>query len=338
VERKLGCCLALLMMLCTAPPRAQAQPTLAQVDELEAQRARDAFHAGKEAFERGEYETALDHFTSAERAVQSPNTELMIARCLARLGQLAPAYSAFSAVIRNARTWGDGRYEQSARAAGNEQLELKPRIAMLTVDVQDPTFSATLTVAGREVPRSDWAEPIAIDPGAFEVVLTGRSGAHDRHAMTLQAGVAATLALAIEPEPSAVHIEPPPSAPRAAVPDLVPQAARAPKELAGSGLRTWGYVVGAVGVAGIAAFAVFGTLSNAEFAQLDEACPERADCAAGLREGAERGRTYQTVANVALGLGAAALCTGVALWLLGGPDETTQVSLGPTGVRVRGAL
>ena len=319
---------------------AVAQPTLAQADEMQTESARDAFQAGKTAFEQGRFDEALEQFTLADTAVASPNVKLMMARCLTQLGRLSEAFTLLTALIREAESWGDGRYAQAAQAAAEEQLALKPRIVMLSLKVVDPSGQAKLTVAGRDVPRSAWLEPIAIDPGAFEVVLTGSSGERDSHRLTLAPGVAATLELSIESDTpaSARGASLPPAAPtdqpgpgRASGPPAAAPAANA-------SLRTWGYVVGAVGVAGIAAFATFGVLSSSEFSDLEQGCPERSACAASLQDAADRGSTYQTVANVSLAVGVAALGTGAVLWILGAPDDSVELTVGPSAINVRGSL
>jgi hypothetical protein len=325
----------LAAVVCAAGAPAAAQPTLAQADESQTERARVSFQAGKTAFEEGRYDQALEHFTAADAAVASPNAKLMAARSLAQLGRLAEAFRLLTALIREAESWGDGRYARAAQAAAEEQVALKPRIVMLSVEVRDPTGDATLTVAGRELPRSAWVEPIAIDPGAFEVVLTGRAGQRDSHRLTLAPGVAATLELAIEADATTPSPQPAPPPPAPASP---PPSARADSAGGTSSLRTWGYVVGAVGVAGIAAFATFGALSNGELAELEQGCPERTACTASLRETADRGSTYQTVANVSLAVGVAALGTGVTLWVLGAPEDSVELTVAPAALRLRGTF
>lgn len=328
-------CLGSIAWLCGQPSRAAAQPTVEQASEADTQRARDAFQAGKSAFDEARYDEALEQFSAADAAVASPNTKLMIARCLTRLDRLAEAYTMLASLIRQARSYDDGRYEQAAQAAAQEQLGLQPRIVLLTVHVTDPTGEATLTISGRSVPRAEWNEPIANDKGAVEVVLSGSAGQRDSHRLALEPGSAATIELAIEAAPA-------PAAP-AEVASAPPPRARADVASAGasgtsgSSLRTWGYVAGGVGLLGIGAFALFGTMSKADFAELEKECP-RSECEASLRETADRGQTRQMLANVSLAIGAAALSAGAVLWLLGAPDDEVQVALDPTGVRIRGAL
>jgi hypothetical protein len=334
--------LALALALSTAPARGAAQTGVEQASEAQTQRAREAFQAGKSALEQGRVDEALDQFNRADDMVSSPNSKLMIGRCLSLLGRPAQAYAMFAELIREASGYADGRYEQAAQAAANEQLAVQSRIALLTVHVNDPSGEATLSVAGHGVPRPDWAQPIAVEPGAVDVVLLGSAGERDSERLTLQAGSTAKIELAFEagtkPEPEAIPA-PAPTGATVPAPALEATAQPASSEAADDdGLRTWAYVAGAAGAAGIATFAVFGAMSSSAYSELEDACPERTECSPSLEDTAARGRTYQTVANVSLGVGIAALSAGVALWVLGAPGEELGLAVSPTGVRVRGAL
>jgi hypothetical protein len=311
---------------------------LTQASAAETQRARDAFQAGKSAFDAARYADALREFTRADQAVASPNTELMIARCLQQLGRLAEAYNAYVSVMRAAQAPPAGRYEQAARAAAQERAALVPRIALLTLRIEDPAASATLHIAGQHVPRAAWAEPYALEPGAVEVVLQDGAGRQSSQRLTLERGGSAKVELALEAAaaPSSQLLATNPAPPPSAAARF--HATGADARDASSSLRTWSYVTGATGAAALAGFAVFGALSAADFAKLEDDCPARMACAASLRATAERGRSYQTLANVSLGLGIAALSAGVVLWVLGAPGDDVEVAVGGSGVRVRGAL
>jgi hypothetical protein len=333
------------MWLCAVPLRGAAQPSDEAAVDAATQQARDAFQAGKSALEQGQLEVALSQFQLADQTVASPNAKLMIGRCLAQLGRLAEAHATYGAAIREARASADGRYEQAAQAAATEQLALEPRLALVTVQVSDAIVDATLSVAGRDVPRAAWSQPIAVDPGAFEVVLRGPAGASDSNRLALQAGSAATVELTLaaqaQARDAAAQTTLAPAPARVAGPELAAAPvtrSQTPDSATASSLRTWSYVAGAVGAVGVASFAMFGAMSNAAFSDLDQACPERTACAPELRDEAERGRSYQTVANVSLAVGIAALGTGVALWVLGTPDDEVQVAVGAASVHVRGAL
>jgi hypothetical protein len=57
--------------------------------------AKAAFAAGKEAFERGDYEVALQNFTRANQLVPAPSLQYNIGNCHERLGHYKEAAAAF---------------------------------------------------------------------------------------------------------------------------------------------------------------------------------------------------------------------------------------------------
>ena len=75
-----------------------------------------------------------------------------------------------------------------------------------------------------------------------------------------------------------------------------------------------GYVAAGVGVAGIVAFGVLGAMSNARFRQVGQRLSDAHELRSRAEDHATQGRTYQTLANVSLGVGIAALAAGVVLW------------------------
>ena len=64
----------------------------------------------------------------------------------------------------------------------------------------------------------------------------------------------------------------------------------------------------------------------------------RTACSGNLRDHATRGQTYQTLANVSLGIGLSALAAGVVLWVVGLPGERNRVALTARGVQLSGAF
>src|SRR6266498_411358 len=77
--------LAVICLLLSAVP-AQATPI---------EDAKAAFAAGKEAFERGDYEAALQNFTRANQLVPAPSLQYNIGNCHERLGHYRDAAASF---------------------------------------------------------------------------------------------------------------------------------------------------------------------------------------------------------------------------------------------------
>ena len=95
-------------------------------------------------------------------------------------------------------------------------------------------------------------------------------------------------------------------------------------------------------MAGALTFGVFGVLNHAKYSDVQDECSDNL-CSDDVREDAERGHTYQTIANVGLIVGAVGLGTAVAL-VLTEPDATaarrsgTRIAVGPGSIRLQGTF
>jgi hypothetical protein len=86
-----------------------------------------------------------------------------------------------------------------------------------------------------------------------------------------------------------------------------------PEEGGGLGTKTViGIVAGGVGVASIVTFAIFGAMSSSEYSKLQDECGS-GGCAPSDSSKADKGKTYQTVANVTLAVGIVGVAAGAGL-------------------------
>jgi tetratricopeptide (TPR) repeat protein len=330
----------LLCAFCSAawllppPMAAHAQPAASE-PQLQ---ARTAYSAGVAAFQRADYAQAREQFAAADQAFSSPNIRLMLGRALLHLGQLREAHAVLTSALEAAR--GAQRYEATARAARDELQELNKSLAIINLRVDDPTGAATLSVADQVIARDAWDEPIIIEPGAIRITLTGPDGQADVKELEMTGGSAATLAMVTPEAPVAPAPEPAaltPAATAAAVAsNSMPE--RSSASSSSRPLQSISYVAAGVGVAGLVAFGVLGALSNHEYTDLDKKCPDRLPCDPKYKDNATRGRTYQTIANVSLGVGVGAIATGLVLWMIGLPQERGQAALTPSGARLIGSF
>ena len=105
-------------------------------------------------------------------------------------------------------------------------------------------------------------------------------------------------------------------------------------------LKTWAYVAGAVGVAGLATYGVFGFLNNGIYSDLASECPN-GDCPPSLESNIDKGRKYQLISFVGLGVGVVGLGVGATLFFLdSGQEQAPQaaVYVGPGSLHLRGSF
>jgi hypothetical protein len=111
-------------------------------------------------------------------------------------------------------------------------------------------------------------------------------------------------------------------------------------------MRTMAYVSGGVGLVGLAAFGVFGAMSNAKYSDLQSSCPGN-HCTPDRSSDIDNGRTFQTIANVGLVVGAVGVATSAVLFIISPShkekgkerpkhDAETAVGFGFGSVQVRG--
>lgn len=248
-----------------------------------------AFKRGMDSFRANRDVEALAYFRDSYSIVASPNSRMMIARTLAKLGRLSDAFreAKFCAQEANAAAQQNAKYKATADSVRAEIAELERSIAFLTVDVDGDDDQTTLTVGGQAIDRSNWGRAVPVNPGRLDVVLTTAKGTA-RRVVDVRAG-----------SRTSVSIDP-----------------------AGGGSafgfitnrrKPIAYAAAGVGGVGMLLFGTFGALSNAQYDRLQSGCPTMRNCDPALKDAADRGATYQTAANVSLAVGLVGIAASASL-------------------------
>jgi hypothetical protein len=341
---------ALVSLSTSAAMAAGVEPTAATPAQVA--QAQKQFERGRGYVAKKEYDKALTEFRASFDIVASPNTRFSIARALRDMGNFAEAYAEFGRTIAEASALAakEARYQQTADAAASERGDLESKIALVTFTVAHAAPDSTLKVGAREVPQSDWSEPVPIAPGSVDAIVStgGREAA--RTSLTVTAGEKKNVTLdAALPAPPPVVAPPAPTtapdpndSPFAAGKPL-PEAPKAPPAEAPhpTNLRPHAYVAGGVAAAGFVTFAIFGALEKGTFSNLQDQC-HGGPCGPDHASDISSGRTQQTVANVGLVVGIVGLAAGVVLFVVSRPSKSpgtgTAIVVGPSFIGVRGSL
>lgn len=317
---------------------AQAAPLLLPpVDESERADARDAYSAGLMAFARGAYTVAAREFTRANGLSSSPNARLMLGRCLHQLQALPEAYRALITIVRPPEAL-DPRYAQTRSAAEDELRVLRSQIGILTVYVRTNDKAALLHVDGQQIQPAEWNSALPVRPGVVRLSLETAPGVIERREIELGAGQRSSLVIGApdDPDPRVltadvatkpIAIKRVPRRPFAArvpvieAPPPVAAEPAGPSSPGHAGLRIGSYIAGSTSALSFIAFGILGTLSAANFAKLEDGCPDRNACDVDLQTIAARGHTQQVLANVALISGASTLVLGAVMFVLSEPSE-----------------
>lgn len=277
--------------------------------------AKKEYTAGTSAFEKREFEAALEQFRKSYDIVASPNSHLMIARVLVELGRQAEAYVELGGVIAEVEALESrDTYAETARAAQALRQELEAKIAFVTVQVP-----AQVTVRDREVPVTDWGKPLPVEAGPATVTVAPRVG----EARTEELSLAGGARVDVVPQPPAAA----PAA--AATPTCPPVASGPPPERGRVRQRSVAWVVGGVGVVGLGTFALLTAVNDRAYRDLDAEC-DGDECSRALMDAAAHDRALQAYGNASLGLGIAGLATGVLLYVTAPPTARATARRGPT--------
>lgn len=296
-----GIALSATMALWSSPALA-GEPEATDPQVVDA--ARFDFTEGTAHFQAKRWADALKAFEHSYSLVPSPNTSLMIARCLRELGRRADAANAYANAAAEAHrrvTAGEGKYKQTAETATTEGGAVRAQLGTIHVHVARPT-GATLTVDKKVVELSkDGDATILHDPGTASVTVSDATGAEQRQTVTVQPNTTVQMDFAVSGGSSTQLSDrpppPPPPPPERSAPSWPVPAA---------------LVAGGVAIAGLGVFIGFGASSQATYDTLAARCGP-ASCGPADRDEAQAGERNQTIANIGLGVSAVAAVATIVL-------------------------
>ncbi|WP_394847936.1 hypothetical protein LZC95_10785 [Pendulispora brunnea] len=330
--RKLGHAAVAAAFLVSVPLVARAQPT-------DHARAEQHFRAGRSLVLAGRCSEAMTELQRSIEFEPSVGAYLNLGDCSFKMRKLEDAWYAYKEAESLAQARNDARLgEIVGDLAGIERT-----VVRLVVRAPADATNLAVSVDGRTIARERLGQ-IIVDPGGDHTVVA-RADGKEPWQKTVRAAAGARVQLELDLRNRAVAVPPVAGA---------GEPRRAPAEgERSSGMRTAAYVVGGVGAAALVAGGVFGVLALSSRNELNDAVREKCGdrpCDPGLRGELDpiesRANTQATLSTVFIGAGAAAVVTGVVLWVVApkraketawsigtGPDARS-----PLGVSVRGAF
>jgi len=326
---------AVLLASSFASSSRAAGVTPGQETPVQRHQAEQKFLRGKQLYNEKKYDEALVELRASLDIVQSPNTRLLIARCLRDKGDLVRAYVEFgrAAVAAKELASVDARYAAAAKGAQDDRAALEEKIGFVSVTVQNATDDSKLIIGGEEIRRAAWGEPTPVAPGSTDVIVetpgrppakkTVKVAPKERQAVTIDAA-AGDASAPVVPAKSQTEASTTPATP-------VNRAS----------LRTYSYVAGGVGVVGLLVFTIFGLQANSSASDLRSSCPNGA-CPPSKADEISSGKTQQTIANVGLVFGVLGAAAGATLFVLSMPKKEepprAAIVVAPAWIGVRGSL
>lgn len=310
----LGACLALSSAFVSSAALADGA-ALGEATDVQKQSAQIRYLAGMDSFKAGQFEQARKGFNDSFETVASPNSLLMVVRCLGELKRHVEAYEQANKTARlaDAAAAKDPKYLQTAKAARDEAARLRTILGFVSLMSVDRLPAGTAVKLGdRTIERKDWSSPIPVEPGEVVLTVNGKAA----KPVTVAAGGQSTIDASTVGGGGA----PPPPGDDDDDDDTTDEYTtgtyRGPSRLMMAG------VAGGVGVAGFIMTAAFGSLAQGKFDDLALACPAGQCPTAALEDEANTGKTYQTVANTGLvfGIIGAVAAGGFVAWHFIEPD------------------
>lgn len=276
--------------------------------------ARSVAVTGREAFNAGDYETALALFRRAYTLYPAPTVVLYEARTLEKMGLLLEAAEAY---VRTTQTPvlsdAPGQFAEAIAAARQEERALRARIPTLTlrvdgVSANDPNLEVSIN--GRAIGAAQLGQAQRLNPGTYRIKGSIGGDRADIAEVVLSEGQKASVALNLAapslspPAPTVIHPAP------TGVNDERPASP-------GNSLRLAAYVSGGVGLVGLGGGIVTGLMAVKKHSDAEHWCPENKcnedDPGPGL---VKDFHSMRLVSTIFYGVGAAGLAAGVVFWLV----------------------
>lgn len=280
-----------------------ATPTSASADQTDVAAARQLATSGIEAYQRGDYEAAIDLLKRAEAVLHAPTHLLYMARAYRDLKQPVDAYELYNQVIRERLKDDAPPAFLEAQRAAREQIDgLKEQFAFMTVELKGKKADeVTVKLDDSVVASALIGVKIPVNPGAHVLVAEDETGVLAQAKFSINEAKHAPIELRILAQAKSAGA---PLADERSVPVLP-------------------YIALGLGGAGLIAGGVF---TGIHFAQKSKAASlfDDADCEVSCykseRDEVDRhdrkAATAGSVAWIGFGVGAAGLATGVTLLLL----------------------
>lgn len=304
-----------------------AMTTVAHAQSPEAEAL---FREAKRLMKQKSFAAACDKFEASERLEPTIGTELNLADCRERNGQLASAWAAFIKAAQTAKHSGDRKRQAEARRRVDA---LEPRLVYLTISVPAPARLAGLVVRrnGTVVDDAAYDQPVPVDADDYQI--TAEAPGHERWRHAISVGKTSKT---IEVPRLDTSVSPPPPPASQVVATTAPAREPSPWTTRRKVAVAMGVTGVAAGIAGIA----LGLHANDLERQSDAICPTvRCNDEIAL----ERNRSARTdglLANIGMIGGGALVVGAVVLWVVGDrkPRDGASLvpSIGPSGIALGG--
>lgn len=258
---------------------------------------------------------AVDRLTRAEALHHAPTTLERLAECHVQLGHFVLGTEMLQRVVHEPLAPNAPAPFVAAQARASTVLERAlPRIGSLKIHVEGPAPAlegVTVRIDGELVAAAMLDVDRPTDPGDHAVEATAKERVPASTSTKVAEGGHQTVTLTLQPAVVSGQPTPPPPTSSAVVPPPPPP----PTEQTGGSSSWIGWAIGGVGVAGLAVGTVFGVKTFSDKSTLRAECTGTRCPSSASGDIGDASRD-STIANVAIGAGAALVVGGVVLLLV----------------------
>ncbi|MBW2459578.1 MAG: hypothetical protein JRI68_34105, partial [Deltaproteobacteria bacterium] len=287
-------------------------------------RAEKDFGRAQKAFDKGQYERALETFLEVAKVLRSPNAAFMAGLCLKELDLLPEAFEqmAATAALAEERAKDDKSYKEAQKAAEAEVKQLEALVGRVVIQALDTPEGMTVMVEERKLSLDQLGKEIGVNAGTVVIDATAPGMADFSHERTVEAGQLQTIMVVFDPATAPV---PDPDGDDDDDDDDDDDGGGG-----GSGVSTAGFVVLGLGVLGMGTFVAAGVMANGRYTRIENECGQPPCTDPTYADVIDEGKTLDLVANIGLGVGAAGIVLGTIMILVGmsGDDEDGDVAGG----------
>jgi hypothetical protein len=269
------------------------------------------FNEGVRFEAEGKIPEACDAFAASNRLEPRAGTLIRLGQCREKQGRRVSAWSAYKDSLTRVKD------PNKKKLAMDRIAALEPTLSYVTVSVPDDARVDGLTVTrnGVTVEPMLWNRAVPIDGGTY--TIAGSAPGHEIWQTTIE----------VAPNGDKVSVE----VPRfKSIKVLVPPPGESQPTF--TGRRKVALGLAGVGLAALASGVVLSVQAKGLEEDAFALCPDPAvGCAdsAQAQAQADRGADRALYANIAYGIGAAAVVGAAVLWLTGTPSRADQVAVTP---------
>lgn len=323
-----------------APPAAGLFRQATEPDAETRTMARELALQGANAFENGDFVTALDRFNRAVSLFQAPSLTIMQARCLVQLGRHIEALDRYEETARSPLLPDSpDAYRQAVQDAKTEGEALRARVPQIVIRVVSKSQipeNLEVELDGKSVPKALLNVRRPIDPGTHEIRVSAPLYETMTRQITVEVGTSQLVLVPLERTPvrRVIEVTAPPTHHSPVLDTREPPAT---EHDAHAPYRTLAYVALGTGAVASGVGVVTGLVALDKKADLDHVC--NGGCPADRADDIDSWRRNRTISYVGFGVGIVAAGVGGYILIAGSPrTPRVTASVGPGHAQLRGTF